>query len=163
MKKLVPLLILLFITSVLSAQETKHLTLEDYVLGASKGLYPSKPMQWVSNSDTYAYAENNTLFTESASISSKERKTEILKLEALQQLIPDLNSLPFPFLKITSAEVTFNHNNTVITYNYKNKSISKTISLPNEFENIDFNNKTHTAAYTIKNNLYIFIYKKYHT
>ena len=155
MKKLVPLVVFFFV-SLLTAQETKHLTLEDAVLGYSKGLYPAqKPMQWVSNSDVYAYAENNTLFTESASVSGKVMQIPILTLEDLQSAIPDLKRLPYAFSEITNSDVTFNYNHAFVTYNYKTKTISKTINYPENAENIEYNDKAKAVAYTIENNLYI--------
>ena len=41
MKKLVSAFLFLFVT-LLTAQETKHLTLENAVLGSSRGLYPTQ-------------------------------------------------------------------------------------------------------------------------
>lgn len=155
MKKLVSAFLFLFVT-LLTAQETQHLSLEDAVLADSKGLVPAqKYMQWVSKTDTFAYMENSDLFTESASVSGEKTKIQVLNLEELQNVIPDLKKLPNNFFKITSDKVTFNHNHTVVTYNYKNKTISKTIDYPTESENIDFNDNAHAVAYTIENNLYL--------
>ncbi len=43
MKKSISILLLLFVT-VLTAQEVKHLNLEDAVLGYYKGLYPEQKL-----------------------------------------------------------------------------------------------------------------------
>ena len=98
MKKSVTIVFFLFVT-LLTAQETKHLTLEDAVLGYSKGLYPTqRPMQWLADSNTFSYKENNTLFTETISFSGKNVKTPILQLEDLQNVLPDLKSFPSTLL-----------------------------------------------------------------
>lgn len=155
MKKLVTIVFFSFVT-LLTAQETKHLTLEDAVLGYSKGLYPTqKPMQWLADSNTFAYKENNTLFTETISFSDKNVKTPIIQLEDLQNVIPDLKSLPNMFSKITSEEVIFNYKHAFIRYNYKNKIISETINYPDNAEKVEYNDKAKAVAYTIDNNLYI--------
>ena len=51
--------------------------------------------------------------------------------------------------------MTFNYNNTIVTYHFKNKTISETIGYPTEAENTDFNDNAHAIAYTIDNNLYV--------
>ena len=155
MKKLTFIIFLLSIFLV-SAQDTKHLTLEDAVLGYYKGLYPAqKSLQWVSNTNSYAHVEDNTLYFESVLFSNVEKKSEILKLKELQKVIPNLKRMPNSFLKITTEYVIFNHNNTIFEYNYKSKKISKKINYPKASKNVDFNDKANAIAYTINNNLYI--------
>lgn len=155
MKKYITIFLLLF-TTLLTAQETtKHLTLEDAVLGRYKGLYPAnKSLQWVSDSNRYAYSENNSLFISQAIQLTKERLLPTLQLEELQKERKELKRLP-RFSSITSEEVTFNHGNEIVIYNYKNKATSKTISYPSEAENNDYNSKAKAVAYTIDNNLYL--------
>ena len=103
MKKYISVFLLIFITT-LTAQETKHLTLEDAVLGRSKGLYPkNKSIQWVSNSDLFAYAEKNALFTEPAFHNTKEKIAPILQLQELQKEVKGLKRFP-RFSSITSEE-----------------------------------------------------------
>ncbi len=153
MKKLI-IVFLFLVTSILTAQQPKHLTLENAVLGYYKGLYPKQlNMQWVSNTDSFAYNENDTLFVESSFVSGK--KIPVLQIHELQNILPDLKRFPYTFLKITPEEVTFNYNNKIVSYNYKNKSISKTIEYPTESKNTDFNDDAQAVAYTIENNLFL--------
>jgi dipeptidyl-peptidase 4 len=155
MKKYISILFLLSIF-IVSAQDTKHLTLEDAVLGYYKGLYPAQQsLQWVSNTNSYAHVEDNTLYFEPIMFSNVEKKSEILKLKELQKVIPDLKRMPNSFLKITADYVIFDYNNNIIEYNYKSKKISKKIDYPKASKNIDFNKRANAVAYTINNNLYI--------
>ncbi|MDX5584861.1 MAG: DPP IV N-terminal domain-containing protein, partial [Aureibaculum sp.] len=149
----IPLLLFVFLAS---AQETKHLTLEDAVLGYYKGLYPAqKSLQWVTNSNTYSYLEDSKLFIESATALDIETKIPVLHLKEIQKTVPDLKRMPSSFLEITTEYITFNHNHAIIKYNYKSKKVLEKIDYPNESENTDFNYKAHAVAYTIDNNLYI--------
>lgn len=154
MKKLVTAVLFLFAT-LITAQESKHLTLESAVLDGFKLLPEQKPMQWIQDSDNFAYNENSSLFVESASVSGKIIKTPALQLEDLQNVLPDLKRLPNTFLKITKQDVTFMNGQSIITYNYKIKNISETITYPNESENMDYSNKANAVAYTIENNLFV--------
>lgn len=154
MKKLVTAVLFLFAT-LITAQESKHLTLESAVLDGFKLLPEQKPMQWIEDSDNFAYNENSSLFVESASVSGKIIKTPALQLEDLQNVLPDLKRLPNTFLKITKQDVTFMNGQSIITYNYKIKNISETITYPNESENMDYSNKANAVAYTIENNLFV--------
>ena len=121
MKKylIIPLLLFVFLAS---AQETKHLTLEDAVLGYYKGLYPAqKSLRWVTNSDTYSYLEDSMLFIEPATASDVETKIPVLHLKEVQKIIPDLKRMPRSFLEIATEYIVFNHNHAIIKYNYKSK------------------------------------------
>ena len=154
MKKYFSLLLILLAT-LLTAQEAKHLTLEDAVLGRYKGLYPAqKSLQWVSGSDSYAYTEDNTLFISKAIQLTKERLLPSFQLEDLQKERKELKRMP-RFSSITSEEVSFNDKNEIVIYNFKNKSTSETISYPSEAENNDYNEKARAVAFTIDNNLYL--------
>lgn len=154
MKKIAAAVLFLFAT-LITAQEKKHLTLESAVLDGYKLLPEQKPMQWFEDSDHFAYSENNRLFVESASVSGKITKTAVLQLEDLQNILPDLKRLPNTFLKITNQDVTFMNGHSIITYNYKIKTITETLIYPNESENMDYSNKALALAYTIENNLYV--------
>jgi len=155
MKKFIPILILFF-TTLITAQEIKHLTLEDAVLGRYKGLYPAqKSLQWVEGSDTFAYIDGNMLFTQAAEFPNIEKGRPIVNLGNLQEVLPDLKRMPYRFSKITSETLFFNHNNSIIKYNYRSKKVSEKISYPAEAQNTDFNDKASAVAYTINNNLYL--------
>tara|TARA_B100000809_G_scaffold266918_1_gene332980 strand:- start:2175 stop:4301 length:2127 start_codon:yes stop_codon:yes gene_type:complete len=151
MKKSISILFLLFVT-ILSAQEVKHLNLEDAVLGYYKGLYPEqKSMQWMDGTDDFIVIENNSVHVNY----NLEKRPAIFTLEDLQSAFPELKRIPNSFLKITSEEVFFNHNNAIAQYNYINKKVSGDIKYPSEAENNEFNTSANAIAYTIENNLYV--------
>jgi dipeptidyl-peptidase-4 len=155
MKKYIPFF-LLFITIFINAQETKHLTLEDAVLANYKGLNPArKTMQWVSNLDSFYYTENEVLFIESAKNAGNRSKEPILLLTDLKVVIPDIKRLPNNYLDVTSTNLTFLHNNNIIKYDYKSKTIISRINYPKEAENLEYNIKSESLAFTINNNLYL--------
>ena len=151
MKKFIPFLLLLFVT-VLTAQEVKHLNLEDAVLGYYKGLYPErKSLQWVDGSDDYIVIENNTVHVNY----NLSKRAALFSLEDLQQAIPTLKRMPYSFSKITTEEVYFTHNSSIIRYNYVDKKVSEEIGYPEDTENNEFNTEANAVAYTIDNNLYV--------
>ncbi len=151
MKKSISILFLLFIT-VLSAQEVKHLNLEDAVLGYYKGLYPErKSMQWIDGTDDFIVVENNSVFVNY----NLERRPAIFTLADLQKTFPELKRMPNSFSKVTTEEVFFTHNNAIVKYNYVNKEASGEINYPSEVENNEFNASANAVAYTIENNLYV--------
>lgn len=154
MKKLIYLL-LFSVVSLSVAQEVKHLTLEDAVMGRSKGLYPSNmSLQWISGTDDYAFTKDNSLVRVSAKQLDNKNQTSLLGLEELQLVVADLKRMP-AFSTISSDEVIFNHMNSVIRYNYKTKKVSDRITHPSTSENNTFNDAANAVAYTIENNLYI--------
>ncbi|MFT4802584.1 MAG: dipeptidyl-peptidase-4 [Flavobacteriaceae bacterium] len=151
MKKSISILFILFVT-ILSAQEVKHLNLEDAVLGYYKGLYPEqKSMQWMDGTDDFIVTENNSVYVNY----NLEKRPAIFTLEDLQSAFPELKRMPNSFLKITSEEVFFNHNNTIVQYNYIIKKGSGDIKYPSEAKNNEFNTLANAIAYTIENNLYL--------
>lgn len=151
MKKFLSLLFV-FNSIVLSAQQTKHLTLEDAVLGYYKGLYPEqKNVQWINGTNDFLVIENNTAYL-NYGIS---KRAALFNLEDLQKTIPSLKRMPYGFYNINSETVSFNNENAIITYNYKTKKGLGEITLPQEAINTDFNKQGTAIAYTIDNNLYL--------
>ena len=151
MKKSITVFLLLFVT-VLTAQEVKHLNLEDAVLGYSKGLYPErKSLQWVDGTDDYIVAENNIVQVNY----NLSKRPALFSLEDLQKVIPSLKRMPYSFSKVTSDVVTFSHNNAMVTYNYRNKAISGEIKYSEDAENNEYNSEANAVAYTLENNLYV--------
>ena len=90
MKKSISFLLLLFVT-VITAQEVKHLNLEDAVLGYYKGLYPEqKSMQWIDDTDDFIIVENNSVLVNY----NLEKRPAIFTLTDLQNVYPDLKRMP---------------------------------------------------------------------
>ncbi|MFK5891238.1 MAG: DPP IV N-terminal domain-containing protein [Flavobacteriaceae bacterium] len=151
MKNIIRIL-LLFTITFSTAQEVKHLNLENAVLGNAKGLYPTqKSLQWISGTDDFIVTENNNVIVNYNLL----KNATLFSLSNLQEAIPTLKRMPYTFSKLTAKEVSFTHNNAMITYNYLNKTISNKIKYPTNAQNNDFNSATNTIAYTVENNLYI--------
>jgi dipeptidyl-peptidase-4 len=149
-------LLLLFVVSALFAQEKKHLTVSDAVLGYYKGLYPQrKSLQWIEGSNQIAVRNKNSLFANDAMHPEFEKKTAFLSLADLQKIDPKLKRFPYRFDRITAEEVTFSNANTVYTYNYiQNRTVSA-VKTPENVANREYNAKANAVAYTIDNNLYV--------
>ncbi len=154
MKKALYIFILLSAT--VFSQQTKHLTLDDAVLGYYKGLYPErKSLQWIEGQDKFAYTEDVTLYSQIANLPSLIKGQPLLFLSDLQKIVPGLKRMPYYFSTVTDDQVTFDANHTVYFYNFKQKKATQKITYPEEAQNIDFNLKAQAVAYTLDNNLYI--------
>ena len=151
MKNSIGLLILLFVT-VINAQEVKHLNLEDAVLGYYKGLYPErKSLQWIDGADDFIIAENNRVLINY----NLEKDSTLFSFNVLKKSFPALKTMPNLFVRITSEEITFDHNNAFVHYNYTKKKISGEIKYPSDAENKEYNTPANAVAYTLGNNLYV--------
>ena len=151
MKNSIGLLILLFVT-VINAQEVKHLNLEDAVLGYYKGLYPErKSFQWIDGADDFIIAENNRVLINY----NLEKDSTLFSFNVLKKSFPALKTMPNLFEKLTSEEITFDHNNAIFHYNYIKKKISGEIKYPSDAENKEYNTPANAVAYTLGNNLYV--------
>ena len=151
MKKLISVVFLFFVT-IISAQEIKHLNLEDAVLGYYKGLYPErKSLQWIDGADEFIVTENNMVFVNY----NLEKRPVLFNFDDLKKSFPDLKSMPYSFEKITSDKVTFDYNNVIAHYDYIIKKKSGEIKYPPKAENKEYNASTNALAYTIENNLFV--------
>ena len=155
MKKSLGIIILLFVTFI-TAQDLKHLTLEDAVMGYYKGLYPEqKSLQWVDASDDYIQIDEEAVFIQSASRPELGKRAPIVTLNDLQKAVPSIKNIPYSFNKVTPEKIYFTYNNSFIEYNYNSKKIIEEISFPDEAENVDVSSGSMSIAYTVENNLYI--------
>ena len=143
MKKIITILLLL-IVPFLTAQEIKHLNLEDAVLGSYRGLYPEqKSLQWIEGTDDYIITENNIVQVNY----NLSKRAALFSFDALQKSIPSLKAMPNSFSKVTSKAVYFYHNNAHIQYNYIDKKVSEEIKYPEKAENMEFNLGANAIAY----------------
>ncbi len=151
MKKLISVVFLFFVT-IISAQEIKHLNLEDAVLGYYKGLYPErKSLQWIDGADEFIVTENNMVSVNY----NLEKRPVLFNFDDLKKSFPDLKSMPYSFEKITPDKVTFDYNNVIAHYDYIIKKKSGEIKYPPKAENKEYNASTNALAYTIENNLFV--------
>lgn len=151
-------LVFLFLASVVTvySQTTKHLTLEDGVLGYYKGLYPEqKQLQFLKNEDRFALIEDQTIYIQDKNASALQKNNKAFTASDLKSVIPSLKGMPYRFPVITANEVVFTQDSVIYFYNYINKNITKKISFPSDAQNTDFNFDAQAIAYTLANNLYI--------
>lgn len=151
MKKTITI-ILLFVIVSMQAQK-KELTLKDAVLGYYKGLYPKSlsGLKGVSNSDNFMYLEKDKWMI-------KNKLNQVVKsisLAELKKYFPELKHFP-KVQYINDKVITFQEKNSkaMIVYNYQDKKIIKRISLPENAQNVDYN-QGNFVAYTLDNNLYV--------
>ena len=136
MRKFITAFLLLIIGG-LTAQDVKHLNLEDAVLGSYRGLYPEeKSLQWIEGTDDYIISENNIVQVNY----NLSKRAALFSFDDLQKAIPALKAMPNSFSKVTSEVVYFYHNNTLIQYNYIDKKVSEEIKYAEKAENTEFNN-----------------------
>ncbi len=155
MKKLLSTICLLFLT-VVSAQNTQHLTLDDAVLGYYKGLYPKQiSLQWIEGEDRFAFAEDQTLYSQIARLPVLIKGHPEILFPHLQKVVPGLRRMPYRFDVVTNTQVVFSHKNSWYFYDYQQKKLLHSIKLPEEATNQELNFKAKAIAYTLDNNLYI--------
>jgi len=149
MKKVILFITILSFFNVYS--QKKDLSLNDAVLGYSKGLYPKtmSSIQWVSDTE-YLYQKNDSFIIKEVESGSEKR----VNLSSLQNKYPDLKRLP-RLIHIDTNNLRFRNNNSIITYNYNTNQEVNVISFNENAKNSDFNNEKGNLAYTIDNNLYV--------
>ena len=145
-----------FVISVFTVlAQQKELTLKKTILEARKELAPEKinALQWIPESDSYSFTDNNILYRSSASDDEKE---EIISLEKLNNSIALENKLKrFPNITwLNNEEFYFRNGKTYMKYNLI-KNQSKSIKFDKKAMNIDLDKSSFNMSYTIDNNLFI--------
>jgi dipeptidyl-peptidase-4 len=151
MKRILAYFFICFIFNTVAQQ--KELSIEDAVMGLSKGLYPSSlsNLNWIKNTQTFVYQENKDLLFTNA----KSNKKEIgITLKSLQSSYPELKNFP-QIIDITASELTFRQGNVFEIFDYTNNTKLATIKIPNDGASVDYSSSSQKAAFTIANNLYI--------
>ncbi len=150
MKKYLAYLLVIFISLSTTAQQ-KKLSLEDAVLGYYKGLYPKSlsNLQWIKNTDHFLYKKDGKILIKNA----ENQNLKEIDLNEFKTVFPEKKRLPY-IETATNEYLMFSEEASKVLYNYNNKSFQK-IKYPKEAQNIDFNIKNKSIAYTINNNLYL--------
>ncbi len=148
MKKII-VIFLTFITLSAVAQK-KALTLNDAVLSYSNGLMPNTlfSLQGVDGTNNYVVRKGKTYFIKDAN----QQEIATITLKEIQKINKDLKRLP-RLLRIDSETITFRNKNSIVIYNYKNKTIQQQIEFDKNAQNVDFSSDA--IAYTLDNNLFI--------
>jgi dipeptidyl-peptidase-4 len=164
MKKLFGILLLsiiVFQANILTAQD-KLLTLDD-INYRNRALFPDRipQLQWIGNSDDYAFAKENAMYKVTAKRGTETLlfDLDMINKEMNVQGYDSLNRLPNVSFK-DDKTCLFSSGNTYYLYDFNGYELRKINTIPDSAENIEFNNETGAATYTVNNNLYLVIEKK---
>ncbi|MBW8327585.1 MAG: S9 family peptidase [Prolixibacteraceae bacterium] len=147
-------ILLSFFLFLINASAQQTMSLKDATLGAGSYLRPEMPSQlkWKDN-EHYVMVKNNSLVEVDI---KNEQQMELLSLAELNTILAEKELKAFPaFTFINENQIWFYASNRLFILNLKEKSVVKSIDIPAEAGNRDFNTETQTLAFTLKNNLYI--------
>ncbi len=146
----------LLLTNIVFSQE-KQLTMEDAVWNQWFSLAPQDLNQivWQANSYNYTYVENWTKIVQ-GSVSGKKDKnicsvTDI-NLQLKAQGLPEISYF-YGFHWLDKDKFVQTSKNLVFIYNVTSRKLEQTFLLPEDAENIFYNEKANAVAYTLDNNL----------
>lgn len=154
------LILLLFCNLILITwghAQQKQLTLEQAVIGRWQGLAPenTEQLQWIANTNRFSYIEDNILMEEHA---GKEKKTNILKLEELNDVISGTDARLRRFPRITWAgpqTMVFQHRHHWYLVDPYEKELLQSTSLDSAAQNTDYCSSCQHIAYTKGNDLLV--------
>lgn len=150
MKKI--LLIITLITFSQGFSQEKELTLSDAILSYSRGLTPKNlnNLQWVKGTNNYSYLDNNDYVIKNISGEVQHK----ISMGLFVDIFPQMKKAP-KLVRINGQELTFEHRNLMVRYDYVNKKELSRLSSPRKAANKDYNVQAEATAYTIGNNLYL--------
>ncbi len=167
MKKLTVIYIFFIAFLQITTAQTKLLTMEDAIIKQKTTLAPAKLKQlmWVKGTNNFSYVDTKDSI-DILILGSAEGKKESLKTIAALSDLNDglgksnLKSLKaFPAIQWKNADqFTFETEKKLFAYDLKSKTFTQesTRDFGENAENIDVSDKTSFAAFTIKNNLFIY-------
>ncbi len=148
------LLLFVLLTGIFAEAQTKHLSLNDAVLGYYKGLYPMglTASHWAEDQDLILYLDRAA--NRYAILDTRGEEVAEYTLNDLKKHAPGATYLPY--MPVMEGEhLVLSLENTTYVINDKNNSLIYSITRDEKGENDDFCRKNNTLAYTIDNNLYI--------
>ncbi|PLW93261.1 MAG: S9 family peptidase [Marinilabiliales bacterium] len=161
MKKLFGILLLSIIVlqaNILPAQD-KLLTLDD-INYRNRALFPDRipQLQWIGDSDDYAFAEENAIYKVTAKRGTEKLlfDLDMINKEMYVNGFDSLNRLPSVSFN-DDKTCQFKSGNIYFLYDFNTYDLKKINTIPDTAENIEFNDKTGAAAYTVNNNLYLVV------
>ncbi|MCF8227410.1 MAG: DPP IV N-terminal domain-containing protein [Bacteroidales bacterium] len=149
--------IVLLMTGFLVNAQEKQLSLQEAAY-MSRDVFPDRlsQIQWMGDSDRFAYVQNNKVVTGRAT--SEKRDT----LFGVDELNAGLSKLELDSIKrmprisfVGEKLVMFTSGHKLFLYDFAEKELRKMNEYPKAAENVDINKKTFQIAYTIDNNLYV--------
>ncbi len=135
--------------------QSKELTLKDAVLKAGTDLAPERlrALQWVEGTTTYSYLKGDQLLRGSIKGSTD---AVIAELAAVNKQLPDSAQLKaWPAIHWTDAtHARFEHAGKLWIYDLQG-TLAPLTRLDAEAENVEINDATSAAAYTVRDDLYL--------
>lgn len=156
MKNLIFSILATFVISFSLIAQDNLLTIED-VSYMNRELFPARmaQLQWIGNTDNYAYAKDNALYKVTA-----KKGTETLLID-LDMLNTGLHNNGFDSIKRLPSLNFFDDNSchfsvkgSYFSYDFSKHQLKKINEIPEDAENVVFHEKSSNVAYTIKNNLF---------
>src|ERR1035437_9986262 len=166
MKKII-VLFFVFVTLVqTSLAQTKILTMEEAVVKQRTTLAPGKLKQlmWVKNTNTYSFIDTRN--TEEVLVIANVSNTKLIDAVTLIQFnsslakasLEEIKSFPVMTWE-NEKQFSFINKKQYVAFNIDSKTIKilRTEDFGDGSENKDIASKTNYLAYTVKNNLFVFV------
>ncbi len=158
MKQKIALLGLMLVTLQVSFAQDRKLTIEDAIVGQYRELAPARyrNLQWIGETTAYSFQDIKKLYSQS----TKDNDTiTLLTIDELNTAIEAKGGSPLSYLPAIQWESKndfhFYSGQTWYHYNLAEKSLTHSITLPDEAQNRSLNYAIKAIAYTIDNNIYI--------
>jgi len=140
----------------ISAQE-KRLTIEDanYM---NRSIFPQRMNQlmWMGNTDDLVFVSGDSLIRSSAEV---DNQRPVVTLDDLNGAMTDLGAdslLYFPRIQfIDDTRIRFTQKNTIFSFDLITRNLEKLNTWSSEGKNLEISDKSHAAAYTKENNLFV--------
>ncbi len=160
-KSVLILLLISFLYSTNFAQK-KDITTQDIIFNSYYSLAPSylKQLNWVPNSDAYAFVKNKGKeFSLIKGFVNSPKTEKLLNLEELNSKMSALNLTAlkrFPRISwINKNHFQFWKDTLLLEYSTKSKSLNEVSKISKGAENIQIGPDKKSVAFTIKNNLFL--------
>ncbi|MDZ7743192.1 MAG: S9 family peptidase [Bacteroidota bacterium] len=149
-------IVMMMAVTFLTAQE-KQLSLQEAAY-MNRSVFPEymNQLQWMGDSDKFAYVENNKVVAGRATSEKRD------SLFGVDELNAGLNKLQLDSIKrmpridfIGESLAMFSHDHKLFLYDFAEKELRKMNEYPEEAENLDINKETFQIAYTLENNLHV--------
>jgi dipeptidyl-peptidase-4 len=153
MRKFTTILIAVLMAGPILAQ---HKTFELEEIAGNRNLYPSGlwNLQWRGDTDMITWQTATALVGQYVSGRKPDTLLKAVTLNSILKPEKELKRLPF-ILWDDAQSLRFNIGTDYYVYNMTSGQATKTFTLPEKAENIEYSPETRFIAYTIDNNLYV--------
>lgn len=139
-----------------SAHAQQTLNLRDAVLKAGTDLAPERlrGLQWIEGTNTYCYVKGEQLLRGAL---GKSLDAPLVELGTLNKQLPETAQLKgWPLVEwVDATHFRFVHDQAVQLFDLGTGKLERITQLPADAANEDVHPKTHDAAFTLENDLYV--------